>query len=149
MGRDHPHGEHLGSLAILCFRLSAAALAGLRLIAVVGAFIAGIAESIDWVAHGFEIVQSHFPGWKFKAPDTVADWGLHGTLLVGPPRPVQALAADPVAALAAFTLDLSCDGRRIVRYEAPGVARWGWSGSAGRLSCSSPVSGRSATTEEM
>jgi 2-keto-4-pentenoate hydratase len=29
-------------------------------------------ESIDWVAHGFEIVQSIFPGWKFSAPDTVA-----------------------------------------------------------------------------
>src|SRR6516165_3530654 len=38
-------------------------------------------ESIDWVAHGFEIVQSIFPGWKFSAPDTV---GLHGALLIGP-----------------------------------------------------------------
>jgi len=36
--------------------------------------------SIDWVAHGFEIVQSIFPGWKFSAPDTVAAFGLHGAL---------------------------------------------------------------------
>ena len=41
-------------------------------------------ESIDWVAHGFEIVQSIFPGWKFSAPDTVAAFGLHGALLIGP-----------------------------------------------------------------
>jgi 2-keto-4-pentenoate hydratase len=27
---------------------------------------------VDWVAHGFEIVQSIFPGWQFSAPDTVA-----------------------------------------------------------------------------
>src|SRR6202008_627201 len=27
---------------------------------------------IDWVGHGFEIVQSIFPGWKFSAADTVA-----------------------------------------------------------------------------
>jgi 2-oxo-3-hexenedioate decarboxylase len=35
-------------------------------------------ESIDWVAHGFEIVLSIFPGWKFSAPDAVAAFGLHG-----------------------------------------------------------------------
>jgi 2-oxo-3-hexenedioate decarboxylase len=74
---------------------------------------AGILRSIDWVAHGFEIVQSHFPGWKFKAPDTVADLSLQGILLVGPPQPVSAIGRDPVAALEAFTLDLSCDGRHV------------------------------------
>jgi 2-oxo-3-hexenedioate decarboxylase len=52
-----------------------------------GAGIIGVLNAIDWVAHGFEIVQSHFPGWKFRAPDTVADWALHGTLLIGPPQP--------------------------------------------------------------
>ncbi|MGL4397594.1 MAG: 2-keto-4-pentenoate hydratase, partial [Hyphomicrobium sp.] len=39
---------------------------------------------VDWVAHGFEIVQSLFPGWRFTAPDTVAAFGLHGALLLGP-----------------------------------------------------------------
>src|SRR5580693_1311109 len=39
---------------------------------------------IDWVWHGFEIVQSIFPGWKFSAPDTVVAFGLHGALLIGP-----------------------------------------------------------------
>lgn len=39
---------------------------------------------IDGVAHGYEIVQSLFPGWRFKAPDTVAAFGLHGRLYCGP-----------------------------------------------------------------
>jgi 2-keto-4-pentenoate hydratase len=39
---------------------------------------------IDWVAHGFEIVHTHFDDWRFAAPDTVADFALHGRLMVGP-----------------------------------------------------------------
>ncbi|WP_334187295.1 2-keto-4-pentenoate hydratase [Noviherbaspirillum sp.] len=64
---------------------------------------------IDWVAHGFEIVQSHFPGWKFKAADTVADGALHGTLLVGEPQPVDALGPDVMHALKQFSLTLFCN----------------------------------------
>jgi 2-oxo-3-hexenedioate decarboxylase len=33
---------------------------------------------IDWIAHGFEIVQSIFPNWSFQTADTVAAYGLHG-----------------------------------------------------------------------
>ena len=40
-------------------------------------------NAIEWVAPGFEIVQSHLPDWKFKAADTVADGALHARLLVG------------------------------------------------------------------
>ena len=43
--------------------------------------------TIDWIAHGFEIVQTHFLDWKFTLADTIADFGLHGALVVGPPRP--------------------------------------------------------------
>lgn len=70
-----------------------------------------ILEAVDWVAHGFEIVQSHFPGWKFRAPDTVADWALHGTLLIGPPRSLKQLGGGVIAALESFTLNLSRGGR--------------------------------------
>jgi 2-keto-4-pentenoate hydratase len=66
---------------------------------------------IDWVAHGFEMVQSHYPGWKFKAPDAIADWGMHGRLLVGKPQAVDTLGAGLQESLAAFTLALSCDGK--------------------------------------
>jgi 2-oxo-3-hexenedioate decarboxylase len=78
-----------------------------------GAGIADIVNAVDWVAHGFEIVQSHFPGWKFEAPDTVADGSLHGALLIGPPQPIAGFDSDPVAALESFSLTLSCDDREI------------------------------------
>ncbi len=54
-----------------------------------GGDVATIIASIDWIAHGFEIVQSHFPDWKFRAADTVADQGLHGTLLIGRQQPTD------------------------------------------------------------
>jgi 2-oxo-3-hexenedioate decarboxylase len=54
---------------------------------------AELAGCIDWVAHGFEIVHTHFEAWRFKAPDTVADMALHGRLLVGPRVPVARFAA--------------------------------------------------------
>jgi 2-oxo-3-hexenedioate decarboxylase len=51
-------------------------------------------DCMDWVAHGFEIVQSIFPGWKFSVPDTVAGLGLHGALLVGPHHQIAERAED-------------------------------------------------------
>jgi len=33
---------------------------------------------IDAVTHGFEIVQSVYPGWKLKPADAVAAYGMHG-----------------------------------------------------------------------
>lgn len=77
-----------------------------------GADLPAIAAAIDWVAHGFEIVQSHFPGWRFAATDTVVDGGLHAALLLGPRLPLGALAADPLAALEHFSLTLLRDGRQ-------------------------------------
>jgi 2-oxo-3-hexenedioate decarboxylase len=45
---------------------------------------------IDAVAHGFEIVQSLFPDWRFQAADTVAAFALHGRLRHGPLIPPPA-----------------------------------------------------------
>ena len=75
-----------------------------------GGDLEAILKCIDWVAHGFEIVQSHFLGWKFQAADTVADNSLHAALLVGAPQAIEQIGPDPIAALAAFSLELSCDG---------------------------------------
>jgi len=75
-----------------------------------GGGLPAILGCVDWVAHGLEIVQSHFPGWKFRAADAIADSALHGTLLVGEPRPVESLGSDPIAALEFFTIDLSRNG---------------------------------------
>ena len=49
-----------------------------------GMDLAALRACIDWVAHGFELVHTHFEGWRFTAPDTVADFALHGRLIVGP-----------------------------------------------------------------
>jgi 2-oxo-3-hexenedioate decarboxylase len=43
----------------------------------------GLLRCIDWVGHGVEIVQCHFPDWKFGVADTIADGGLHGRYAVG------------------------------------------------------------------
>jgi 2-keto-4-pentenoate hydratase len=74
-----------------------------------GMNLAELQRCLDWVAHGFETVHTHFEGWRFTAADTVADFALHGRLIVGPRVPVQGwdtLAED----LAALRVDLSCDG---------------------------------------
>ena len=76
-----------------------------------GADPAQLLECVDWIAHGIEIVQSHFPGWKFRAADTIADWALHATLLIGEPMNVGRRSSGVVSALENFTLTLSCDGQ--------------------------------------
>lgn len=42
-----------------------------------------LAGCIEWVAPGFEIVQSIYPGWKFSVEDSIAAQGLHGCLVLG------------------------------------------------------------------
>ena len=65
--------------------------------------------AIDWIAHGFEIVQTHFLDWKFSLADTIADFGLHGALLIGPPQLIT--DRDDVARhLEAFTITLARNG---------------------------------------
>src|SRR5215469_14412045 len=65
---------------------------------------------VDWVGHGFEIVQSIFPGWKFSAADTVAAFGLHGALLIGPRHSIATDAEDWSRTLSTFEIDLKRDG---------------------------------------
>jgi 2-oxo-3-hexenedioate decarboxylase len=77
-----------------------------------GMALAELAACIDWVAHGFEIVHTHFDGWKFQAADTVADFALHGRLLVGPRVPA-AQFSDLAAELADIRLQLSCGGAEV------------------------------------
>jgi 2-oxo-3-hexenedioate decarboxylase len=63
---------------------------------------------LAWVAHAFEIVHTHYEGWRFTPADTAADFALHGRLFVGPRVPVwgETLAAD----LSALRVELLCDG---------------------------------------
>ena len=72
-----------------------------------------LAGCIDWIAHGFEIVHSMFPGWRFAAADTIAAFGLHGVLIVGAPRQVRTIAGlnrDLVRELKSFRVSLFCNG---------------------------------------
>jgi 2-oxo-3-hexenedioate decarboxylase len=46
---------------------------------------AEILTCVEWMAPAFEIVQCHFPDWKFAAADCTAAFGLHGALVVGTP----------------------------------------------------------------
>ncbi|GAB4372901.1 MAG: fumarylacetoacetate hydrolase family protein [Kiloniellaceae bacterium] len=67
-----------------------------------------VLEAVEWIAPGFEIVQSHFPDWKFQAPDCTAAFGLHGALVVGAPLAVTAANRAALAErLPAFTATLS------------------------------------------
>ncbi len=82
---------------------------------------AALAGCIDWVAHGFEIVQSIFPDWRFTAPDTVAAYGLHGALRIGPRRRMGGVDESWREALASFEIDLQCDGRQVDHGRAANV----------------------------
>ncbi len=67
---------------------------------------------IEWVAHGFEIVQSIFPGWRFTGADTIAGFGLHGALLIGPQAGVRPeAAAEWQDVLAGFEITLERNGQ--------------------------------------
>jgi len=72
---------------------------------------AALLSCVAWVAHGFEIVQSIYPGWKFTPADSVAANGFHGALLVGPRHEIDAKTDDWLRALTSFEIELVCDGR--------------------------------------
>lgn len=75
---------------------------------------AALLGCVGWVAHGFEIVQSLFPGWKFTPADTIAAFGLHGALRLGPRHAVTD-ANRPVwlARLSTFEIHLSRNGHTL------------------------------------
>jgi 2-keto-4-pentenoate hydratase len=82
---------------------------------------AALLACLDWVAHGFEIVQSIFPRWKFSAADTIAVNGLHGASVIGPRHATGPNAADWLRTLSRFEIDLLCDGQAIDRGNAANV----------------------------
>ena len=64
--------------------------------------LATLAGTIEWMAHGIEIVTSPFPKWQFKLVDCTAAQALHGCFWYGTPRPMP----DDVATLETFTLKM-------------------------------------------
>jgi 2-oxo-3-hexenedioate decarboxylase len=77
---------------------------------------AEILSCVEWMAPGFEIVQSHFPDWKFSAADCTAAFGLHGALVIGTPVAMTEQSCTQLAAmLPRFELTLSREGNEVER----------------------------------
>ncbi len=82
---------------------------------------AALAGCIGWLAHGFEIVQSPYPGWKFAPADTVACNALHGALLIGERHAFKPRAEEWLRELASFDIELECNGVLADRGQASNV----------------------------
>lgn len=67
-----------------------------------------LAGCIDWVAHGFEIVDAIYPNWSFAATDAVAGFGVHAALLMGEKRSIADNRAEWMERLKSFTITLTC-----------------------------------------
>ncbi|WP_315830890.1 hydratase [Bradyrhizobium prioriisuperbiae] len=61
---------------------------------------------IDWIAHGFEVVQSVYPNWSFTATDAIAGYGMHAAYLIGERHTITDDLARWDKALGTFTLQL-------------------------------------------
>jgi 2-oxo-3-hexenedioate decarboxylase len=64
-----------------------------------GADAHAVLAATEWIAAGFEIVQSHFPDWKFAAADCTAAFGLHAALVIGEPCVVDAANREEILGL--------------------------------------------------
>lgn len=97
-------------------RIEPEAVFGLRAAPPPDATLEQLFDCLDWVAPGFEIVQSHLPDWKFTAADAVADGALHARLLVGRKVGVREVSASALSfdqQLAAATVSLVQGGKTV------------------------------------
>jgi 2-oxo-3-hexenedioate decarboxylase len=77
---------------------------------------------VSHLGHAFEIVQSPYPGWRFRAADAVAAAGLHAALLHGPLTAVGPAHRDRWRhMLADFRVTLSRDGAIVAEGSARSV----------------------------
>lgn len=68
-----------------------------------------LAECIEWMAHAFEIVVCPFPDWKFEMADSIAAFGMHGSLIAGEPKGLSSASRRNLEeVLAIASLSLSC-----------------------------------------
>jgi 2-oxo-3-hexenedioate decarboxylase len=82
---------------------------------------AALLDCIEWIALGYEIVQSIYPNWKFAAPDTAASNAMHGALLIGERHAVAPRKREWLRELADFKIELLCNGDVMDRGEAANV----------------------------
>ncbi len=79
---------------------------------------AAILACVDWIAHGFEIIQCPYPDWRFTAADSIAACALHGALVIGRPVAVSSIE-DCAQKLRSFSITLSQQG--VVRERGRGA----------------------------
>lgn len=94
-------------------RIEPEAVFGMRATPPANATLEALYDCIEWVAPGFEIVQSHAANWKFTASMAVRDGGLHSHLLVGRRVAVNTIAPSAQAlnlTLASCQVALHKDG---------------------------------------
>jgi 2-keto-4-pentenoate hydratase len=83
-----------------------------------GASIAEVANCIEWMAHGFEIITCPYPGWKFEPADAIAAFGLHGALIIGEPTSVSPATRrnlGSVLAMSSISMSWGRDGVMTLR----------------------------------
>jgi 2-keto-4-pentenoate hydratase len=61
------------------------------------ASVEALADCLEWMAHGVEIVVCPFPGWQCEVVDAIAAFGLHGALLIGDPKILSAASRHNLA----------------------------------------------------
>ncbi len=76
---------------------------------------------IDWIAHGFEIVQSVYPGWRLTGPEAAAAFGLHGALFIGERHDITANRATWQPLLRSFAIRLANNGGPVAEGHAAHV----------------------------
>ncbi len=79
---------------------------GMRAAPRLGASAGEVLDCIEWMAHGFEMVQCHYPEWKFTSTDAVCDSSFHGKLFVGDKQTVRASQGDIESRLKTFDVRL-------------------------------------------
>lgn len=83
-----------------------------------------VLEDIEWLALGFEIIDSVYVDWKFQPADFVAASGLHAALIVGEPLLVtDDRIASLVDQLSTFTVVLGKDGAVVAEGSGRNVLR--------------------------
>ena len=69
-----------------------------------------IADCLEWMAHGIEIVVNPYGDAHIKPADSIAAFGMHGTLLVGEPRILSSASRQHLGdVLAHASVSVSCD----------------------------------------
>ena len=84
---------------------------GLKTAPLPGMSEAELLNCTEWVALGYEVVQSIFPDWKFAAPDAVAAHCVHGALVIGARHAIAPRKTDWQHELATFGVELYCNGK--------------------------------------